>query len=226
MKILYRLGHTFYRVLFGLSGGIRIHGAEHIPQSGGFLICANHRSLLDPPAIGTVFKRAIGYLAKKELFAIPMFGKALPRVNAIPVDRDRLGKDTVKAIMHQVKSGVPVVVFPEGTRSRTGKLGEGKAGVGFLTKLVGAPVLPAYIQNTALWPRTWKKSQRMAIFFGKPIESEWIARIPRDKPGYQEIADEIIRRIRTLHKAATGAEYHDSAECTAIRMEPSCAEHS
>lgn len=205
MKPLYRLSRAVCRLVLDLGGGVRVFGTEHIPKSGTFLICANHSTVLDPPAMGISFGREIGFLAKKELYSNPLFGGLIRNVNAIPIDRSRLGKDTIVAIKSLLEAGLPVMVFPEGTRSRTGKMGQGKIGIGFLAREAGVPLLPAYLHNIRLWPRTWKRKNRMAVYFGPPIGPEWVAGVPAGKKGYREISDHIMERIRTLQQVAVKA---------------------
>lgn len=204
MNLLYRAGHTFYRVLFAFSGGVRVHGREHLPRDEAFLICANHCSLLDPPLIGTTLSVEIGYLAKKELFKYPVLASILRTVGAIPIDRSRLGRDTIRTVSRVLKTGRPMLVFPEGTRSRNGKLGEAKTGIGFLARMTGLAVVPAYIHNTRRWPRTIGRGKRIAVHFGPPLSAAWMAKVARDKAGYQKIADEIVDRIRIMQPDAIG----------------------
>ena len=203
---LYRPGWLACRVFYKLFGGVRVVGRENLPPDGRFLICANHASLLDPPAVGLAFRSPIGYLAKKELFSIPLFGPLLRTVGAIPVDRSRLGKGTLDAIAYLLNTGIPVLVFPEGTRSRTGRLGRGKAGVGLLAREMAVPLVPTYVHGTRYWPRTWKKANRICVDFGLPIPAEWVAETAADKTGYQGIADRLMSEIQTLrdcHRAAS-----------------------
>ncbi len=206
MGFLYRLGWLTYRVFYGVFGGVRASGREHVPPEGSFLICANHRSLLDPPAVGCTFGRGIGYMAKKELFKKALFRWILLRVNAIPVDRERFGRDTMRAILKLVQRGIPVLIFPEGTRSKTGVIADAKPGIGFLARNAGVSVLPAFIENTDRWPKTFGRRRRMTIHYGELLPAEWIASAPAGREGYQKIADEIVGRIRTLQQRVVGAE--------------------
>lgn len=206
MNAWYRLGWISSRAFFALFGGMRVFGKENMPSSGAFLICANHCSLLDPPALGVSFKHEISYLAKQELHRWPIFGALLRRLSTIPIDRSRPSRETIGAITRVLATGQPLVIFPEGTRSRTGQLGEAKVGIGFLARLVAVPVLPAYIENTSRWPWTLKRKNRMAIHYGSLIEADWIARVSANKAGYRKIANEIMDRIRTLQAGVNGAD--------------------
>jgi 1-acyl-sn-glycerol-3-phosphate acyltransferase len=217
----YRLGWIFSRAFFALFGGLRVYGIENVPTSGAFLICANHCSLLDPPALGVCFRHEISYVAKKELHQWPVFGALLRRLSTIPIDRSRPSRQTINAITGVLATGRPLVIFPEGTRSRTGELGEAKTGIGFMARLAAVPILPAFIQNTCRWPWTFKKTSRMAIHFGSPIEAGWIAQISADKAGYRKIANEIMDRIRTQQAGATGADR--SADSPTSIKTPPCA---
>ena len=205
MRPFYRFILALAQIILRFSGGVRAFGTEHIPKSGSFLICSNHSTALDPPAMAVSFGREIGFMAKKELYANPFFGWVILKLNAIPIDRTRLGKDTIVAIKNLLKTGVPVLVFPEGTRSRTGRLGPGKVGIGFLAREAGVPLLPAYLHNIRRWPRTWKRQNRMAVHFGPVIEPEWITGFPAGKKSYQKIVDNIMESIRTLEQAAVNA---------------------
>jgi 1-acyl-sn-glycerol-3-phosphate acyltransferase len=207
VNLLYRAGHSLYRVLFRVTGGVRVYGRECLPTTGAYLICANHCSLLDPPLIGSTFSREIGYLAKKELFKYPVLSSVLRAVGAVPVNRTRLGRDTVNSMVQTLKTGRPMVFFPEGTRSRTGKLGSAKLGVGFLARLTGVDAVPAFIRNTGRWPFTLRREYHISVHFGPPVSAEWMAKVPKDKAGYQKIADEIMDRIRILQSGAAGATF-------------------
>jgi 1-acyl-sn-glycerol-3-phosphate acyltransferase len=211
VKLLYRAGYLFYKLIVGLTGGVRVYGREHLPATGSFLICANHCSLLDPPLVGVSIGREIGYVAKEELFKYPILRSILHRVNAIPVNRARLSRETIKAILNKLKTGRPVVLFPEGTRSRDGRLGRGKTGIGLLARLAGTPVVPALIENTRRWPRTYRRQHRLAVRFGPPLPPEWMTKVSRNRDGYRKIVDEIMARIRILHPDA------GSAPCAAGR---------
>jgi len=202
MNRFYRMSHTLCRLVFRLSGGIQVYGQEYLPSTGAFLICANHCSLLDPPLIGSTFHRQIGYLAKKELFKYPIFSSILRALGVVSVDRSRLEQETIKKVIDTLKIGRPMVIFPEGTRSRSGELGRAKVGVGFLARLAGVAVVPAFIRNTRRWPFTLRQKHRLMIRFGPQLNWEWMAKVPQGKEGYRKIADEIMDRIRMLQSGA------------------------
>src|SRR5918998_2826289 len=119
---------------------LRRLGREHIP-SGGVILAANHRSFLDPFAIGCCNPRPIYFVAKRELFKNPLVGWFLNCMGAFPVRRGQSDEESVKTALELLANGKAVVVFPEGTRIVSGSLGRPKRGVGRLTLLSGAPVV-------------------------------------------------------------------------------------
>jgi len=109
----------------------RVIGAEKIPRNGGLLVVANHISNLDPPLLGIGVPRPVSYMAKKELFAMPILQQLLPHLNAFPVDRQAGGTAALRASLRMLKEGRCVGMFPEGGRNVTGD-NEEKAGAAFL----------------------------------------------------------------------------------------------
>ena len=156
----------FFHVYFRLSGA----GREHVPSSGGVILCTNHRSFLDPFVIGTIVRRPLYYVAKEELFTHRLVAWFLSSLGAFPVrrgagDRDML--DTAKAILER---GDCVLIFAEGTRIRPGALGRPKRGVGRLVLETGAPVVPVAVIGTEDVRRGWRiRPRRVRIRMGSPL---------------------------------------------------------
>lgn len=182
--------------------GLRVSGAEHVPPSGPALIVSNHQSILDPPLIGGATRRRIYFLAKAELFRIPVFGWLIRALHARPVRREGSDPRALKTAARLLTEGKALLVFPEGTRSRDGRLGEGKPGVGMLAVTSGAPVVPAYVSGTlealpkgAAWPRRSPVSVRFgpAIHFKPQIGAG-------RKERYREAAVEMMRGIAQLRE--------------------------
>ena len=117
-------------------------GRHHIPQRGGALVCANHQSMLDPPIVGMAASRHLAYLARETLFKHPLFGWFFRKVDGIPLDRGGMGIEGLKATLKSLKAGGVVVIFPEGTRSKTGELQQLKGGFIALARRAKVPLVP------------------------------------------------------------------------------------
>ncbi|MBI3625548.1 MAG: 1-acyl-sn-glycerol-3-phosphate acyltransferase [Candidatus Rokubacteria bacterium] len=166
--ILRLLIAVFLRLLFRLE----VRGAEHVPAVGLAMIVANHSSLLDPLAVGVTAPRPLHYMAKAELFRIPLFGRLLHAVNARPVRRDGSDSRALREALRILESGQALLVFPEGTRAPEGMLREGRAGAGMLALLSGAPVVPAYVEGTgrALPRGRWlPRPGKIRVVFGPSL---------------------------------------------------------
>ena len=144
MTPLYRsaqfLSYAYYRVFHGF----RVEGLENVPKEGAFLLASNHLSFLDPPALGCRMPRNLHYFARDSLFKGPL-GMLIKALNSVPVNRSQLDLATLRRVLKVLSDGHPLLVFPEGTRSEDGQLGEGKKGVGMLVAKSQVPVLPARI---------------------------------------------------------------------------------
>jgi glycerol-3-phosphate dehydrogenase (NAD(P)+) len=134
---------------------LRRLGTEHIPE-GGVILASNHRSFLDPFAIGCCLGRPIYFVAKQELFKNPLLGWILNCLGAFPIKRGASDEESVKTSLALLEDGHPVVIFPEGTRIRTGSLGSAKRGVGRLALQSGKPVVPIAVTNSEQARRGWR----------------------------------------------------------------------
>src|ERR1700689_4259222 len=145
-------------------------GREHLPRSGPLLLASNHRSFLDPFVIGTLVRRPVYYMAKRELFEKRWQAVLLNALGAFPVDRgagDSDAMDTARAILAR---GDCVVVFPEGTRTRPGPLGQPRRGVGRLALETGAPVVPIAVIGSDAVRRGWRiRPRKVRLRVGRPL---------------------------------------------------------
>jgi 1-acyl-sn-glycerol-3-phosphate acyltransferase len=185
--------------LLRLVWGLRVVGRENIPATGPCLVTSNHISHLDPPIVGCVIPREAGFAAKRELFAVPGLGWLIASLNSIPVDRARLTLGTLRALGSHLESGKALVYFPEGTRSRDGKLREARVGVGMLLTKYPVAIVPAYVEGTDSPLRSLLRRGRMRVVFGRPYALPEEDRSPEGRrESYRRIAEAVMDRIRRL----------------------------
>src|ERR1700754_1874295 len=145
-------------------------GREHIPESGPVIFVANHRSFIDPWIVGLSCRRPVYYVAKQELFHNKLLGWFLNALGAFPVRRGEADADMVETAKAILRRGDPVLIFPEGTRTRPGALGKPKRGVGRLALETGAPVVPVAIIGTEAIRKGWRiRPHKVRIRIGSAL---------------------------------------------------------
>lgn len=145
-------------------------GREHIPGSGPVILAANHRSFLDPFVIGALTRRPVYYMAKRELFERPWQGWILGSLGAFPIDRGRGDEHAMSTARAILERGDCVVIFPEGTRVRTGPLGQPHRGVGRLALQTGARVVPIAVMGSEDVRRGWRiRPRKVSLRCGRPL---------------------------------------------------------
>ncbi len=195
------------RLLFRLE----VVGSGLVPASGPVLIVSNHVSLLDPPLVGASAPRPLHFMAKEELFRVPLLGRLIRALNARPVRRDGSDMRALKAALALLQEGRALLVFPEGTRGVEGQpLREGKPGVGMLAVLSGAPVVPVFVSGSgAALPRgcVLPRPRKVVVTFGPPLifkkEGKQEGKRAGDdgrKEAYREAAQEMMRAIAQLRE--------------------------
>jgi 1-acyl-sn-glycerol-3-phosphate acyltransferase len=174
----------------------RVIGAEKVPLTGGLIVVANHISNIDPPLLGVSMPRPVSYMAKKELFAMPLLKQMLPHLYAFPVDRQAGGTAALRAALRMLKEGRCVGIFPEGGRNVTGT-NEEKAGAAFLAAASGMPVVPAAIVGT----RKLRPFGRVSVVFGDPMHLT--RNRQSDGDDLEKGAAAIMQRIRALEESTS-----------------------
>jgi glycerol-3-phosphate dehydrogenase (NAD(P)+) len=154
-KPLLVLAHLILRPLLLLWFRLGRMGREHIPKRGGVLLASNHRSFLDPFVIGICTRRPVYFMAKRELFDHRLQGWLLNSLGAFPVSRGDSDETAMETARLLLERGAAVVIFPEGTRIRTGSLDRPHRGVGRLALETGVPVVPIAVHGSERARRGW-----------------------------------------------------------------------
>ena len=203
----------FYRPGSGICGfigrlffGARVEGTEHIPREGAFIAVANHCSNFDPPllgwAVGNSVGRVVHFMAKIEMRTWPIIGWLATQSGVYFVRRGENDRAAQRFSLDALADGRPIAVFPEGTRSRNGRMREFKPGAAYLALRSGAPILPVGIAGThAMFPGRSRLPHptRIRIRIGEPFVLAAVpeGRVPRQaiEQGTQRIHDAIIELL-------------------------------
>jgi 1-acyl-sn-glycerol-3-phosphate acyltransferase len=169
---IYSIFRTLCRIATTVLLDLKVYGIENIPATGGVLLLSNHHSFLDPPCIGVQVRRPVSFLAKSELFEVPVFGSVIPRLNAFPVRQGAGDIGAVRETIKRLKEGHVLMVFPEGGRSSDGQIQPLQGGFSLIVRKAGVPIVPVVIDGTfEAWPihqsllRPWP----VRVLFGPPL---------------------------------------------------------
>jgi 1-acyl-sn-glycerol-3-phosphate acyltransferase len=189
-----------------------VEGAENVPDEPGVIVASNHLSIADPIVVSVTIerlvRRRVRYMAKGEAFDWPVLGPLMAAYGGFGVRRGRPDREAYRMAREVLVSGDWLGLAPEGTRSRTGKLGEAKSGVTLLALRTGAPVLPVGLSGTEqLWPvgaRLPRLGAKVTVRFGpvsRPSPDETEGR-QGQREQVAEATDELMRRIASLLPAS------------------------
>ena len=188
--VVYLIVRAFFQPFFHLYFRMQRIGREYVPRTGPVILAANHRSFLDPFVIGTMARRPMYYMAKKELFYNRLQAWFLNALGAFPVDRGASDEESMQTAKEILDRGGIVLIFPEGTRVRPGGLGTPHRGVGRLALQTGAPVVPVSVIGTEDVRRGWRiRPRKVRIRAGRPLRFPVVAEPSR------ELAAAVTERI-------------------------------
>ena len=149
---------------------LEVRGQEHVPPVGQLVIAANHDSILDPFVLSAAISRPTRYLAKVELWRVPLLGGFLDSVEAIPIERGRSDAGAIESAIAALEAGEVVGIFPEGGVAREGPWRRGAARMALAT---GAPLLPVRLLETRkALGRGQVGFPQLAVLIGEPIPVE------------------------------------------------------
>lgn len=202
--MLYAILKPIVATLARLYCRLETRGTDHVPRQGPVLLVANHSSVLDPPLVGAAAPRPVSFMAKAELFDVPLLGRLIRNLNARPVRREGGDAAALRTALRRLESGEVLLVFPEGTRGPEGTLRPAKAGAGMLAVASGATVVPVYISGSGRsWPRGARlpRPAKIMVRFGPPMRFGTGDRAAR-KESYEAASREMMAAIARLKDAA------------------------
>ncbi len=167
------LGYFVLRPWFSFFVRGRVLRSRDLPEGPCVLAC-NHRSFFDPPLVGMHRRRPVAYFARADLWQFPVIAFFLNTMFGIPIDRENPGLSSMKGAVERLRRGISVLVFPEGTRTRTGQVGPLREGPAMFARRAGVPIVPVYVHRSeAIWARANKlprfQSKGVEIRFGRPL---------------------------------------------------------
>ena len=219
--MLYRLLHAIIPPLLRLIWRPRVTGTEHVPRTGGVILASNHLSFVDSVVIPSTSPRPVRFLAKSDYFTGTGLKGALSRawfqgIGMLPVDRDdpQAALASLDTALEVLRRGEAFGIYPEGTRSRDGRLYRGRTGVAHLALTAGVPVVPVGLKGTErLQPvgSNLPRLVRVQVTFGEPIPVA--GRFEGMAPGKARrlLTDEIMAAIQALSGQDEAGVYNDRA---------------
>lgn len=189
--MLYRIGRVILRAVFAFLYRYEARGVENIPPHGPVILASNHKSVLDPIALGIAVPRELHFMAKTELFAIPLFGSLIRKLGAFPVKRGGVSKEAIRTAIQLLEEGRVMAIFPQGTRNED--IGVGKRGAVTMALRADAKIVPVAIIGN------YRPFRKMIAVYGALLDFKAYAEAGEDM---ETMTERLMSRIREM--AATG----------------------
>jgi 1-acyl-sn-glycerol-3-phosphate acyltransferase len=176
---------------------VKVYGRENVPKTGPTVILSNHQSFFDPMFCQNWVWRLFYFVPRDTLLDNKFWGSVIRSLYTIPIKRGQADIAAMRMIIGVLKQDKAVCLFPEGTRTLDGRIGVIKPGFGLISRRSNATIVPMVIDGIfEAWPKgqKWPKSGRVAVLYGKPFASEYIA-----SRSDEDFTDEITQTMRTLH---------------------------
>ncbi len=215
-RFLTFLLHCAYRLVLRLE----VVGLEHIPPSGPVILAINHISFLDPVLVVSVLRRKVLPMAKAEVFRDVVLGPLVSAFDAFPVRRGEIDRRAVQTALEVLRLGGVLLIAPEGTRSPTGALIQGKEGAVYLAWRTGAPIVPVGVDGTDRFKVNIRRLRRtpVRVVFGRPFR----VAIPETagREALRVATDELMAQIAALLPPERRGVYADSSTANPRYLRP------
>ena len=192
------------QLLFVIWFRYRAKGMEHIPPDTGALLLISHQSYLDPLLVGLPLSRPVSFLARENLFRVPVVGWILKNCFVMPINREAGGIESFRLSIKRMKQGFLVAVFPEGTRSTDGEIGTLKPGFIALARRARVPIVPVGIvgANRAM-PRgaIFIRPAKVRVYFGEPLDLERVLELSK-KNQEKDFLDYVHAHLKECNEIA------------------------
>ena len=197
VDVVWAVGRLTLAPLVRVLAPLGSYGAERVPREGGVVLAFNHFSWLDPLAFGATSPRTIYYMAKAEAHRVPGLGELIRSFGTFAVRRGESDREAVRLMREIVRAGHALGLFVEGTRQRSGVLGEVQPGAAMVAIQEGVPVVPAAIHGSHGW--RLGNFASVVVAWGTPMVLDGY---PRNGRGYREGSAEVGRELRRLWEFA------------------------
>jgi 1-acyl-sn-glycerol-3-phosphate acyltransferase len=188
-------------VFFLLFYRYRAFGRGNVPVRGAVLVASNHQSFFDPVLIGLSLPRPISIMAREGLFRVPGFATLIRSLNAFPVKRGAFNREAIRRAMEVLGGEKLLLLFPEGTRTRDGRLMPPKPGIALLARKADVPVVPAVIHGAyRAWPShraLFRLFVPIRVAFGEPLRV--------GKGNAKRLEEDVARSWKQMMTALDGA---------------------
>ena len=176
----------------------RTYGAKNVPQQGPLVVVSNHASDFDPPILSSCVGRPVAYMAKKELFEIPILKQAIQVYGAYPVSRGAADRSAIRSALKYLEAGWATGLFLEGTRTADGRITDPKLGAALVAAKAKAPLLPVSLWGTqhifkkgSALPRPVPITVRIGEVIAAPNST--------DRQELQSVTQQCAAAIKALH---------------------------